>query len=251
MALSDTPITQVPMTVSTDTATQRPSTTVVLAMSVDGKISDRLRSHPRFGSSHDFDHLEQQVALADAVLFGATTLKAGGTAMRVLNPDRIAARVAAGKPEQPIQIVCTRTGDLDPSLPFFQQPIPRYLLTSAAGARKWQTQPGFDQVLAPDTENPDPLDWQQAFATLYSQGVRHIAVLGGGEIVAALLEEDLLDELQLTLCPLLLGGTDTPSPVAGQGFLQEHAPRLELVSVQPIEHELFLHYRVLHRTVKG
>jgi 5-amino-6-(5-phosphoribosylamino)uracil reductase len=219
----------------------RPRTTVVLAMSADGKISDTERSHPRFGSQQDFDHLEQQVALADAVLFGAATLKAGGTAMRVLNPELIEQRLAAGKPEQPIQIVCTRTGNIDPTLKFFQQPIPRYLLTTATGAKPWNNDPGFDHVLSTTEEK---IDWHQAFEMLHRHKIETIAVLGGGEIVAALLEADLIDELHLTLCPLLLGSKDAPNPVEGAGFSQDTAPRLELLSVRRVEHELFLHYRV-------
>ncbi len=224
--------------------TNRPHTTVVLAMSADGKISDIARSHPSFGSQQDFDHLEQQVALADAVLFGAATLKAGGTAMRVLKPELIEQRLASGKPEQPIQIVCTRSGDIDPTLKFFQQPIPRYLLTTSTGAQRWENEPSFDFVLSASGEN---IDWNQAFSVLHEHRIETIAVLGGGEIVAALLEADLIDELSLTICPLLLGSKDAPNPVEGAGFSQENAPRLELMSVRRVEQELFLHYRVKHK----
>jgi 5-amino-6-(5-phosphoribosylamino)uracil reductase len=215
-------------------------------MSADGKIADRARSHPTFGSQQDFDHLERQVALADAVLFGATTLKAGGTAMRVLKPELMAQRQQAGLSEQPIQIVCTRTGDLDPNLPFFRQPIPRYLVTTPQGAQRWEGQSGFDQVLAPASAQSQ-IEWLSVFTALHQAGVQRIAVLGGAEIVAALLEADLLDELHLTICPLLLGGQGAPTPVAGVGFLQDHAPHLKLLDVQQIEDELFLHYRILHR----
>jgi 5-amino-6-(5-phosphoribosylamino)uracil reductase len=225
---------------------QRPLTTVVLAMSADGKISDTGRSHPTFGSKHDFAHLEQQVAAADAVLAGSATLKAGGTAMRVVNLELIAQRLKAGKPEQPIQIVCTRTADLDPTLRFFQQPISRYLLTTAQGAARWQGQAGFDRILTGEAEQE--IDWHHTLSELYKEGVKHIAVLGGGEIVAAMLALDLIDELHLTICPLLIGGKTAPSPVEGNGFLQDRAPHLELLSVKQIEGELFLHYRVLHQS---
>jgi 5-amino-6-(5-phosphoribosylamino)uracil reductase len=228
-------------------AHQRPVTIVVLAMSADGKISDTGRSHPTFGSQQDFDHLEQQVAAADAVLAGSATLKAGGTAMRVVNPDLIEQRLQAGKPEQPIQIVCTRTADLDPKLRFFGQAIPRYLLTTSEGAARWQAQAGFDRILAGKNTQQD-IDWHYALGELYKEGIEHVAVLGGGEIVAALLGEDLIDELHLTLCPLLMGGKTAPSPVQGDGFLQDQAPRLELLSVKQVEGELFLHYRVMHRS---
>jgi 5-amino-6-(5-phosphoribosylamino)uracil reductase len=226
----------------------RPHTTVVLAMSADGKIADVQRSHPRFGSAEDYAHLERQVAAADAVLFGATTLKAGGTAMRVLNPELLAARVRAGRPEQPIQIVCSRSGSLDPTLKFFQQPIPRYLLTTAQGALSWRGTNHFDQILTgklkePSQSNQD-IDWFSALQQLTPLGVQNIAVLGGGEIVAALLSADCIDELSLTLCPVLLGGSSAPTPVEGNGFPQDLAPRLCLLNVQQVGQELFLHYRV-------
>ncbi len=78
---------------------------------------------------------------------------------------------------------------------------------------------------------------------MLSLGIKKIAVLGGGQIVAALLAVDLIDELHLTVCPLYTWGTATPTPVAGQGWLQAEAPGLELLSVKQVGHELFLHYR--------
>lgn len=221
---------------------QRPHTTVVLAMSADGKIADRQRSSPQFGSAQDKAHLEARVAEADAVLFGATTLKSGGTAMRVINPALIQHRQQEGKPAQPIQIVCTRTADLNPQLPFFRQPIPRWLLTTHWGATAWQTQPGFEQVLTFESASGE-IDWPAALAHFRQVGIDELVVLGGGELVASLLALDLLDDFWLTVCPLLLGGSDAPTPVAGQGFLQAEAPHLELISAEPVGGEVYLHYR--------
>lgn len=217
---------------------QRPQTTVVLAISADGKISDQWRSHPQFGSANDYAHLEQQVAAADGVLFGAATLRAGGSAMRVLQPELIASRVEAGKPPQPVQIVCSRIGKFDPQLTFFRQPVPRWLVTSQLE----QAYPGFDQVLA-FTVNGE-IDWRSAFKQMFDLGVKQLAVLGGGELISSLLHLDLIDELWLTVCPILLGGATAPTPIGGEGFLESAAPRLQLLEVKPVDQEVFLHYRV-------
>jgi 5-amino-6-(5-phosphoribosylamino)uracil reductase len=224
---------------------QRPRTTVVLALSADGKIADQRRSHPRFGSAQDYAHLEQQVAAADGVLFGAATLRAGGTAMRVLQPDLIQQRLQAGKPAQPVQIVCSRSANFDPDLPFFRQPVSRWLITGTTAAQPWQHQPGFEHILSPELGNGE-IDWPAAMQTFTALGIADLVVLGGGKLIAALLQENLIDELWLTICPILLGGTTAPTPVAGEGFWEATAPRLELLAVRPIDQEVFLHYRVLH-----
>lgn len=222
---------------------RRPQTAVVLAMSADGKIADIAYSSPNFGSStEDYVFLEQQVAAADAVLAGATTLRAGGTAMRVQNPDLIADRLRRGKPEQPAQIVCSRSGQIDPTLKFFKQAVPHWLVTGAMGAEPWQDKTHFEQIFVHET--PDhQLDWLKVFQDLGDLGIETIAVLGGGEVVASLLAAHLIDELFLTVCPLLLGGAAAPTPVGGKGWLQQEAPHLNLISVRQVNHEVFLHYR--------
>ncbi|MGB3531948.1 MAG: RibD family protein [Microcoleaceae cyanobacterium] len=220
----------------------KPHTTVVLAMSADGKIADRMRSPARFGSTADKAHLEHQVALVDAVLFGKGTLDAYGTTLPITSPQLLQQRQQQGKPTQPWQIVCSASGDISPKFKFFQQPVPHGLLTTAAG--KQQNTAPFEQIIVAPTIN-DNLDWVNAFEQLTLLGIQRIAVIGGGELVSSLIQENLIDEFWLTICPLILGGSQSPTPVAGQGFLAAVAPQLQLLEVQKIEQEIFLHYRVL------
>ena len=217
-------------------------TAVVLAMSADGKIADVDRSPARFGSSVDKARLEAQVAQADAVLFGAETLRAYGTTLRVTHPDLLKLRQQKNQPPQPIQIVASRSAKLDSTWQFFSQPVPRWLLTMPA-AQPWSV-PHFDRVLTSGTA--DGIDWRSAWKQFAESGIKRLAVLGGGSLVWSLLELGLIDDLHLTICPLLLGGTIAPTPVAGTGFLEAVAPRLKLLSVEAIENEVFLHYRLQH-----
>lgn len=224
---------------------QRPRMTVVLAMSADGKVGDAQRNHPTFGSKEDWNHLERQVAQSDAVLFGAGTLRAGGSAMRVVNSDLIEQRLKAGATAQPTQIVCTRSGQIDGTLPFFSQPVPRWLLSTLKGAEAWHNSPQFDQVLGVETESGD-IDWSFFFRHCLISNIQTIAVLGGGQLIASLLELQLIDELWLTVCPVLIGGAESPTPLDGVGFAQDEAPRLLLMESRQVGDELFLHYQVLH-----
>ncbi|MBE9205050.1 RibD family protein [Nostoc sp. LEGE 06077] len=224
-------------------AQHRPHTTVVLAMSADGKIADFRLSPARFGSGADQAHLEKQIAASDAVLFGAGTLRAYGTTLTVSHPTLLQHRIKEGKTPQPVHIVITQSADFNPEIKFFKQPIKRWLLTTTVGASIWQGRSEFEQILVFDTPT-GKIDTTAALQHLASLHIARLAVLGGGQLVGSMINSDLIDELWLTICPLILGGTTAPTPVEGQGFLSNLAPRLKLLEVEQVEQEVFLHYQV-------
>ena len=221
----------------------RPHTTVVMAMSADGKIADVKRSPARFGSLADKAHLEKQVAASDAILFGAGTLRAYGTTLTVSHPQLLQQRRHQGKFAQPVHIVVTHSGKLNPEIRFFKQPVQRWLLTTALGALFWQARTEFEQILILETST-GKIDISTALEHLRNVGITRVAVLGGGSLTASMLELNLIDELWLTVCPLILGGATAPTPVDGTGFIPQFAPRLQLLEVQTFEQEVFLHYRL-------
>ena len=221
----------------------RPHTTVVMAMSADGKIADVKRSPARFGSLADKAHLEKQVAASDAILFGAGTLRAYGTTLTVSHPQLLQQRRHQGKFAQPVHIVVTHSGKLNPEIRFFKQPVQRWLLTTALGALFWQARTEFEQILILETST-GKIDISTALEHLRNVGITRVAVLGGGSLTASMLELNLIDELWLTVCPLILGGATAPTPVDGTGFIAQLTPRLQLLEVQTFEQEVFLHYRL-------
>lgn len=217
--------------------TSRPQITAILATSLDGRLARADALGERIASRYDFQHLEQQVAQVDAVLFGATTLRLGGTAMRLQSPHLIAERQHQGRSPQPLQIVCSASGELDPSLPFFRQPIRRALLTTEKGASQWQGSAAFDHCWCAGGE---VIDWLRAFAYIQGAGIQTLAVLGGGQLLVSLLRIGAVDELWLTLCPLFLGSAAPslyPDGVAFSGTLR-------LLNVLPVGNEVYLHYRL-------
>jgi len=224
-------------------AQHRPHTTVVLAMSADGKITDFRRSPARFGSGADKAHLEKQIAASDAVVLAAGTLRAYGTTLTVTNPTLLQHRIQDGKPAQPVHIVITHSGNLNPEIKFFTQPIKRWLLTTKTGAIFWQGRSEFEKILVFETPT-GKTDTAAALRHLASIDITRLAVLGGGQLVASMVSLDLIDEFWLTICPLILGGAKAPTPVEGKGFLSDLAPRLKLLEVSTVEQEVFLHYQV-------
>ena len=219
----------------------RPHTTTILAMTADGKIADYQRRAARFGSKNDKAHLEKQVSLADGVLFGAGTLRAYGTTLSVSNSQLLQERQERSQPPQPVQIVVSASGNLDPQWRFFQQPIPRWLVTLPDRAKLWQGKSEFERILSEQTQR-GVIDWRSLFSQLKELGLNRLAVLGGSELFTSLLTLNFIDELWLTVCPTIFGG-DAPTPV-GVGFTQSQAKKLTLLEVKQIEQEVFLHYLV-------
>ena len=224
---------------------KRPHTTLILAMTADGKIADYQGSAARFGSVNEKAHLEYQVSLADAVLFGAGTLRAYGTTMPVSQSALLTERQKRSQSPQPIQIVASASGNLNRQWRFFQQPVPRWLITLAGNDTPWQNGSEFEGILVSPAANHPQIDWTLIFPQLAKLGLAKLAILGGGELAASLLTADLIDELWLTLCPLILGGKCAPTPVGGKGLPQSLGKKLKLIEVKQIEQELFLHYQLV------
>jgi riboflavin biosynthesis pyrimidine reductase len=77
--------------------------------------------------------------------------------------------------------------------------------------------------------------------------VQRLLCEGGGEINAGLFGDGLVDEVYLTLAPLVFGGRNAPTLADGRGITKvAQAVRLRLKTLQRFGDELFLVYRVRH-----
>ncbi|MEB3333058.1 MAG: dihydrofolate reductase family protein [Synechococcaceae cyanobacterium] len=188
----------------------RPWLRLVLAISLDGRLAPAGGGAAQIGGRGDRRALEEALAWADAALIGAGTLRAHGCTALIHQPDLLAARQACGRPPQPLALAVARPDSLEAGLPFFQQPLRRWLLQAGPGAQGcgWLPPPAGYEAHGCFGR------WPAALAALAGAGLKRLAVLGGAQLAAALLAEDLFDELQLSLCPQLLGGGHLWLPAA-------------------------------------
>ncbi|SNT51752.1 5-amino-6-(5-phosphoribosylamino)uracil reductase [Actinomadura meyerae] len=174
--------------------------------------------------------------LADAVIIGAQTVRAEGygPVRRSEGWDAVRDR---NSPAPPIAIV-SRSLDLDFGAPIFTEAeVPTMVLAPACAdpARVEAAREHADVIIA----GQDSLDFSVAVRELAERGHRRLLCEGGPSVLGQVVAAGLLDELCLTLSPMLLGGNPTrildgpPVPVP---------PELKLAHALQDEDFLFLRY---------
>ncbi|MEV6480248.1 dihydrofolate reductase family protein [Streptomyces sp. NPDC051576] len=206
------------------------------AVSLDGYLDDTGPDRLLLSSPADFDRVDEVRASVDAILIGAGTIRADNPRLLVNSAERRAARLAAGKPEYPLKITVSGSGDLDPTANFWHTGGEKLVFTTDKGAER-AGRLGLTADIVP--LGPD-LDWRRLLEHLHEvRGVDRLMVEGGGTIHTQLLQQGLADELQLVLSPLFVGTPDAPR-LFGPGDYQ--AGRLRLVETRPIEDVVLIRY---------
>jgi 5-amino-6-(5-phosphoribosylamino)uracil reductase len=229
---------------------QRPFVAVTFAMTVDGKITTKNFSPVDFTSREDKTHLLRQRALGDAVLIGHSTLKHDNVRLGLPDPKMREERIARGQTPFPLRVIVSNEGRIDASLKIFQAdpakagPIVIFS-TVQMPARNQKALREKATLHLSDARSVD-LTWMlQQLRRDYS--VRTVACEGGATLFRALLEADLVDQLNLTIAPFLFGGANAPTLT---GLSKEFLPRsirCSLTDMQIVGEECFLTYRIKHR----
>ncbi|MFG2089698.1 MULTISPECIES: pyrimidine reductase family protein [unclassified Spirillospora] len=174
--------------------------------------------------------------LADVVIVGANTVRAEGYGP--VKPSEGWDGVRDGRTPVPPLAIVSRTLDLDFDAPIFTEAKARTIVLATATAdpaRLEAARERADVILAGE----DSLDFAAAVGELAARGHRRLLCEGGPGVLAQVVAAGLLDELCLTLSPLLLGGHPTrildgpPVPVP---------PELTLAHALQDEDFLFLRY---------
>ncbi|MFJ1704108.1 pyrimidine reductase family protein [Kitasatospora sp. NPDC088346] len=177
-------------------------------------------------------------ALADVVLVGAQTVRAEGYRPARARAEFAAAREAAGQSPAPVIAIVSRGLDLDLSAPLFTAPLVRTVVVtcedSPAEARR-AVAATADLVVA----GKDAVDLPAALAELASRGWTRQLTEGGPRLLGQLAAAGLVDELCLSLAPLLSGGG---SPRILEGPAMPAAQPMRLVSLLEQQGFLFTRY---------
>jgi len=272
------------------TAGPRPHVLLNMVATVDGRATLEGRSGPISGEA-DRAMFHALRTVVDAVMAGAGTVRTERYGPIVRDPERRRARIQLGLAERPLACIVSASLDLPPQLPLLADPDSRVAIltpssrelpqaaaddtgavseagtmsdagaTSAVGAMGavGAVGAGAAELEYVRTRREDgSLDLAAALAELQDRlQVRTLLCEGGPHLNRELLAEGLVDELFLSVSPLLAGGDPLrtassrprparfapPTRILAGAELQPPAG-LELKTVLEHESQLFLRYGV-------
>ena len=222
----------------------RPYILLNMSMSADGKIASTNRRLNHFSSRRDHQHLYELRATVDAVMNGARTVDTAPIKMDPGPPAFRRRRIRDGLAEYNLRVVVTGRGSLDPAAEIFRHDFSSIIvLTSRRCPPKnlARLKAVAAEVIVAGSET---VDFAAALKRLRAKWrIRRLLCEGGGALNDALFRADLIDELHLTVCPLVIGGSHAPTISDGLGIEQlTDARRFHLTRRKQTGGELFLTY---------
>lgn len=224
----------------------RPYVLLNMVASVDGKVVVD-GTEQGIGSKVDQLLMRELRVNADVLLNGAGTLRKSGASPRLGGPTLEAVRAQRGKPRFPLAAIVSRSGNLPLDATFFTADdfdAVVFLSDTAADERRAAIA-GTGRLVI-----PVPAGGEVPALLRYLRVERDARVLlceGGPDINAELFAIDAVDELFLTIGPVIVGGRDVLTAVTGERpYSRRELPRLQLVSAVANEEtdEVYLRYRV-------
>ena len=211
-----------------------PFITAKFAMSLDGKIATRVGDSRWISNESSRREAHRLRAESDAVMVGI------GTAL--VDDPRLTVRDAQLKHgRQPLRVVVDSSARLPPAAAMLRQPG-RTLVAAAAAPSALRVPleaQGAQVVEVPCDDGR--VDLAALLDLLGQREVASVLAEGGAALLGALWDGGLVDKVCAFVAPVLIGGADAPSPIAGFGAgALADALRLERVRVIHLDGDIMV-----------
>lgn len=165
------------------------------AATIDGKSGG-------LGTPADHRIFELLRRTTDAVLVGAGTVRAEGYGPLRVNEESVAWRVARELPAHPVLVVVSGSLDLDPASEIFTKAPTMPVVVTTEG----HDASAFDGIATVVIAGVGEVDVPKMLDALRGMNLDRVLNEGGPSLFTSLLEAGAVDELRLTVSPMLAGG---------------------------------------------
>ena len=220
---------------------ERPYTIMLVAVSLDGKISPRRQPgqtnpigpeliEPGIMARHN-----AQRAAVDAIMVGRNCI--------ILDDSRLTLRDSKGR--SPTRIILDGLAEIPPTARVLGDEAPTVIVVSE------EAPPARVEALAARRArivvagHGRYVDVRQTMRLLHSElGIEKLLVEGGGSVHRSMIAQGLYDEIQLIVCPFVIGGSTSITPVERSAFWpQGEVPHYRLDNAETIGDYLYVTYK--------
>ena len=221
---------------------RRPRVIANFALTADGKVSTRKFTPTGFTSKADKRRLLEIRCLGDALLAGAQTISIDRMSMGISAGDLRERRAAMGLAPEPLRVIVSNRGEIDPEWKVFQTPGSPVIAFSTQKMPQ-NRRASIARLADLWVFNSPKVDLAAMLRILRSHyRVRTVVCEGGPSLFRALLEIEAVDELHLTWAPLLFGGASAPTLTGIPGEFLPRTIRCRLKVMEVKDGECFLTY---------
>ena len=189
-----------------------PFVTLKMAMSADGKVAAR-DGEPRYLTSEAaLTYVHELRDRSDAIVVGVGTV--------IADDPRLTTRLARPDVRHPRRYVLDSRGRTPPLARALDPDLPgetTIVTTDAAPAERLREYRARGAAVWPLPSREGRVDLAGFLHKLHAAGVRSALLEGGPTVAAAFLNEGNVQKFLLFVAPLLVGGDDAPSLLAGPG----------------------------------
>jgi len=213
----------------------RPYVILNAAMSLDGKIATKL-GDSELSSPEDWERVHRLRCTVDAIMIGVNTL--------LVDDPKLTTKC----PRPPLKIVVDSLARTPPTARLLTHRGEGKVLIAVGGEAPAYRVEALRRAGAEvfKAGRKRRVNLKILMAELWRRGVKRLLVEGGGNLNWSLISEGLVDEVQVALTPVILGGRNAVSLVEGEGFGKvDEAQRLELLSVEKVGFNLLLKFKCL------
>ncbi len=188
----------------------RPYTIIVSEVTVDGKLTLRKgvssKEIMKFMDEEATRYLHQLRAKVDGIMVGAETIRTDNPFLTV--------RYVEGK--NPTRIVPTSKANIPLDANILEKHAPTIIVTSEKAPE--EKVKALEEKVEVIKCGDEQVDLVKMMDVLYKKGIKKLMVEGGSTLNWNLIKLGLVDEIRLIHMPFIVGGTDTPTLVGGEGF---------------------------------
>ena len=190
-----------------------PFVTVKVAQSLDGKIATGTGDSKWISGDDSRSYVHELRRGADAVMVGANTVR---------RDDPLLLSRSRGK--QPVRVVVSGRSGIPSGARIFSDSHKSPVI-----------------VVRPAGRFGKKVDLNRLLTALAKRGIINILVEGGGELIAGLVEKNLVDRFLVFIAPKIIGGRDAKTAVEGNGIKRiKDALRLKSMSVRRFKEDILI-----------